>query len=105
MTPLGNDIVNQLSEHGLDITKLYTFEFFFYFNNGDDAEDAMDVLNHKGFDVVVPTSSDHHKWVIKAIIALIPATDIAKLNRWEQDFNEIADHYSGEFDGWGAYPK
>jgi regulator of RNase E activity RraB len=102
MSSLGEDIIHQLREYGLDVNQRYTLEFFFYFDNDDNAEDAMDVLNHQGFDVTVPAPADTHQWVIKAQIALVPATHVDTLNEWEKTFHAIAKQYEGEFDGWGA---
>jgi hypothetical protein len=105
MQTMGEDVISQLREHGLNVNWLFEMEFFFYFANEDDAEEAMDRLNHKGLTVLIPELTDNGKWLMKGIADLIPSSNIAKLNQWEKDFIEIAAHGSGEFDGWGASPK
>jgi regulator of RNase E activity RraB len=102
MVSLGEDIIHQLREYGLDVNQRYTLEFFFYFDSEENADDAMDVLNHQGFGVIVPATTDTSQWVIKAHIALVPATHVDTLNEWEKTFHAIAEQYEGEFDGWGV---
>jgi regulator of RNase E activity RraB len=94
------ETLNRLEEAGSDLSKPHEIEFFLYFPDEGSANAAAESIREQGFVVEVMPPVDGSDWLCFATKTLVPTLeDIVTIGR---EFNEIAEAYGGEYDGWGT---
>ena len=95
------EVLDQLREHGSDVTKPHSFGFYIYVPTELDAKKATDKIRQSGFSCAdVSRSAAGSSWLCLATKTLVP--EKADLSDHARFFEQIAAALGGEFDGWEA---
>jgi rhodanese-related sulfurtransferase len=96
-------VLEQLRELGADLTKPRDARFYLYARTEEDARAAADELRAEGYTIVTEPSATpggEHPWLTLASRDMVVDSDtIAEARRL---FGDLAQRYSGEYDGWEA---
>jgi rhodanese-related sulfurtransferase len=96
-------VLDQLRKLGTDLTKPRDARFYLYVRTEGDARAAADELRAEGYATVVEPSATprgEHPWLALASRDMVVDADtIAEARRL---FGDLAERYSGEYDGWEA---
>jgi len=98
---LDQQVLNQLKEAGSNLNKPHNIEFFLYFPTEELANRAAEEVRRKeGCNVKVELGADKSAWLCFATKEMIPKH--SELVQLRSRFNDIADKFNGEYDGWGT---
>ena len=92
--------IKKLEESGLDITKEYQIEFWFYSDESDAITKLAKELEDRMFEVHVSETEQAPRFVIRALKYMTP--ELSELQNMRKDFNSLAKKYGAEYDGWGC---
>lgn len=93
------EILEQLTEAGADLSREHSFLFFLYLPSERDARATADNLQQAGFEVdVVQSEPEVPEWTCRARRTLVPLP--AELGRWIATFESLARRHHGVYDGW-----
>lgn len=100
--PLSPDgqVIEQLRQHGSDLSKLHEIDFFFYFPEQMAADRVAGKLTMIGFSAEASLSTKGDIWVVQAKKAMVPV--LADLEELTVRFKKIAADENGDYDGWGC---
>lgn len=93
-------VLDQLKDAGSNLNKPHPIEFFLYFPTEELANRAASEVKGEGFNVKVELGADNSSWLCLATKQMIPEN--VELVRLRKRFDEIAQKFQGEYDGWGA---
>jgi hypothetical protein len=105
MPSFGEEIIQTLEEQGWDVGKPCILEVIFSFDDDTHAEDAMDMLNHQGFDAFFPEPTVTGEWKTKGVVELVPSLSVSLMNQWRENFSWLEERLDGKFEGWSACPN
>jgi regulator of ribonuclease activity B len=94
-------VLMQLKKAGSDLSKPHKLEFFLYFPEQSDAEQAAPRIRDAGFQVDVRRAAQGSDWLCFATKTMVP--ELPVLQKIRSEFNSIAASLNGEYDGWGAH--
>ena len=101
-------VLRRLKEVGSDLSKPHKVDFFLYFPSEEQAKSAASEIESEGYAVRInraPTPwwrrlFSKPVWGCYANKSMIPEEDkIVEISAW---FDGIAQHFYGEYDGWGT---
>ena len=90
--------LDALQEAGSDLSKVHPFDFYFYHDEQQGAQQLCAALQDLGFEVSVRTGAIEGEWLCLASQSMVPSND--RLTKLNSVFNELVDQYGGEYDGW-----
>ena len=101
-------VLNRLEELGSDMTKPHKVDFFLYFKSEENARSAVREIEDDGFSVNLRRAEaawwkrllGKTVWSCRAMKSFVPAKEA--ILKASADFEEIAQRFDGEYDGWGA---
>jgi len=92
--------IKKLEESGLDITKEYQIEFWFYADEEAAVTNLAEELENRMFQVHVSETEQDPRFVVRALKSMTP--DLSDLQGLRKDFNSLAKKHGAEYDGWGC---
>jgi rhodanese-related sulfurtransferase len=96
-------VLDQLRGLGADLTKPRDARFYLYLRTEEDAGAAAEALRAEGYATVAEPSATpggEHPWLVPASRDMVVDADtIADARRL---FGDLAERYSGDYDGWEA---
>lgn len=95
---MGTTILEELRRLESDLTKTHSIDFYLYFSTKNIASEVARQLNAEGFATEVRLGADEKNWLCLATKRMIP--DESALNSLGTSFENLAESYQGEFDGW-----
>jgi hypothetical protein len=95
---MGTTIIEELRRLESDLTKAHSLDFYLYFSSKNIATEAARQLSGEGFATGVRLGADEKNWLCLATKRMIP--DESALNSLGTSFENLAESYQGEFDGW-----
>ena len=95
---MGAMIIEELRRLESDLTKAHSIDFYLYFSTKDIASEVARQLSAEGFATEVRLGADEKNWLCLATKRMIP--DESALNSLGTSFENLAESYQGEFDGW-----
>ena len=95
---MGDTIISTLKRQRSDLSKIHAFDFWFYFRSEEMAEKAAVCLRDAGYQTKVRLAVDEKNWLCLGSKELLPVADL--LNSIGSECMDLAEKYSGEFDGW-----
>ncbi len=101
-------VLRQLKAHGSDLTKPHKIEFFFYFPSEALAKSAVAEIESGNLEVEIRAENipwwkklfTKQQWCCCASKTMIPEEEA--VFETTAKFNEIANRFSGIYDGWVA---
>ena len=101
-------VLGRLEELGSDLTKPHKVDFFMYFPSEEGAESAAREIEKQGYTVkllrMMPSwwkrFFDKPIWSCRATKTFVP--DKETILETSASFDEIAQRFDGEYDGWGT---
>ena len=97
---LDGHAIKKLEESGLDTTKEYQIEFWFYGDEEATVTNLAKELENRKFQVYVSETEQDPRFVVRALKSMVP--DLSNLQGLRKDFNSLAKKHSAEYDGWGC---
>jgi hypothetical protein len=95
---MGTMIIEELRRLESDLTKAHSMDFYFYFSTENIASEVARQLSTEGFATEVRLGADEKNWLCLATKGMVP--DESALNSLGTSFQNLAESYRGEFDGW-----
>jgi len=95
---MGTKIIEELRRLASDLTKAHSMDFYFYFSGEQIASGVARQLSAAGLDTKVDLGADKKSWLCLTTKRMIP--DESALNLLGTSFENLAESYQGEFDGW-----
>jgi len=92
--------IKKLEESGLDITKEYQIEFWFYSDEQSAIKNLAEELENRMFQVHVSETEQDPRFVVRALKSMTPV--LSDLQDLRKDFNSLAKKHGVEYDGWGC---
>jgi Regulator of ribonuclease activity B len=92
-------VLEQLAEHGADLTKPTEFVHFLYFDDEKSTRAAVDQLGETGYGGGARQTEDGD-FVIQAERNEVPSME--NVRRMREFMETIAAQFGGEYDGWEA---
>ncbi len=98
LSTLSEEVIEDLTKNGSDLSQPHDFDFFLYFETREIAEQVKEELNRANYVSEVKLSGDGNGWLCLAKRSFIPTTE--DLNITGNLLVTIAEDFNGEFDGW-----
>ena len=95
---MGTTIIEELRRLESDLTKAHSIDFYLYFLTKNIASEVARQLSAEGFATEVHLGADEKNWLCLATKRMI--LDESALNSLGTSFENLAESYQGEFDGW-----
>lgn len=92
--------IKKLEESGLDITKEYQVEFWFYTDEESAVRSLAEELENRLFQVHVSETEQDPRFVVRALKSMTP--ELSDLQGLRKTFNSLAKKHGAEYDGWGC---
>ena len=99
MTP---QTMDQLYEHGVDESKKFKLEFFFYTNTEEKAKDLNGVLLEKGYQSKFDVSASDKKLYVVTGWTVPIQMNLDTVIEWTGEMCIAGHRADCEFDGWGT---
>jgi len=94
-------VLENLEEHGADLSEPRDVRVFLYFPSEEAAEAAGGELADAGYDIVAfEPDGEEEPWAIRASMDL--RVDRDNVAGFRSRFEDLAERHGGEFDGWEA---
>ncbi len=97
-------VIRQLEGRGADLTQARHIIHFLYFADEADARSAAEVIGNAGYETTVnPPDATIEEWSLRAEgYRVVGTSTVEAFRAW---FEQIADEFRGEYDGWEAAAK
>jgi len=97
-------VIRQLVGRGADLAQPRHVIHFLYFADEADARSAAETIGKAGYETIVnPPDGTIAEWSVRAEgNRVVGASTVGAFRAW---FEEIADEFAGEYDGWEAAAK
>ncbi|WP_455222524.1 ribonuclease E inhibitor RraB [Kaarinaea lacus] len=92
--------LKKFEESGLDLTKEYEIEFWFYADEESGIVDLGDDLENLGYQVYIAETEQDPKFVLRALKSMTP--DLEDFLTIRKEFNDLARKHNAEYDNWGS---
>jgi len=96
------DVLRRLLSDGADLSKVHRLDFYVAVPNKQAGSSAAFAAQQEGFDVELSKDETGPEWTVRCSRSMVP--EHAAISQIEQELDEIASHYGGRADGWGAFP-
>lgn len=94
-------ILRQLEGRGADLTRSRHILHFLYFADEAAAKRAVSAIESAGYEVTLTgPDEDPARWSVRAEATRV--VDYSTVAGYRTRFEQIADEYGGEYDGWEA---
>ncbi|MCH8536664.1 MAG: ribonuclease E inhibitor RraB [Alkalimonas sp.] len=95
------DMLQVLTEAGLDLTQPTALDFYLIFKRQDKAERAEQALvTQYPHEPVSLYCNPANQWEIKITLTMLPSYDA--ISQQEKEFDAFARKFAGHHDGWGV---
>ena len=92
--------LKKLEDSGVDVTKEYQIEFWFYADEESAITKLADELVDRAFQVHISETEQDPRFVMRALKSMTPELSI--LQGLRKEFNCLAKKHGVEYDGWGC---
>lgn len=93
------DALNELRSV-FDLSAPHVVQHYLYFPEEHASQSVADLLTKRGFDVENRLGADNVNWLVLAKHRIIVTEEVIETLR--ANFEAVAAHYNGEYDGWEA---
>ena len=93
-------VIEALKEHGSDLSKPHTIDFFFDFPAKEPAEQLCAELATEGYAPHLEAVDEGDRYTCRAVKKMVP--ELEAMQSLTRRFNALARKYGGTYDGWGC---